>query len=236
MRFELDCELENTIIPSNYTSKILSYLKKSLEDYNPEIKKIFYDEPREKDMSFSCFLFIEKIENNKIFLKNKKFKITISVENVMEALHFYNAFFYSRNKKFLLGNENSFRVQRIRKIKEKEINEETAVFRTLSPVVIRERFEGNKNWYHLLNEEKGLEVLKKNLVFTLSKKFPKELVEELEIIPINIRKTVVHFYDLKFPASKGIFMVKGNKKILEHLYKAGFASRKSCGFGLLDIV
>lgn len=236
MRFELECILEDEVIPSDYNRKIISYFKKALENYNSEIKELFYGQPREKDMSFCCFLPIEKIEDNKIFLKNKKFKIVISIENIMEALHFYNAFVMSRNKNFAFGNENNFKVFRVRKIKETEITEETVLFKTLSPVLIREKLEGNRNWYYLLNEEKGLEILKKNLLFTLSERFSKELVEKLEIIPVDIKKTVVHFYDLKFPASRGIFAVKGDKKILEHIYKSGFASRKSIGFGLLDIV
>lgn len=236
MRFELECELDNTIIPSDYNRKIISYFKKALENYNPEIKKEIYDQPKEKDMSFACFLPIEKIENDKIFLTGKRFKIIISIESFMEALHFYNAFSLSRNKKFAFGSENNFKVFRVRRIKEKEINSDTVIFRTLSPVLIREKLEGNRNWYHLLNDEKGLEILKKNLIFTLSDRFSKELVEKLEIIPIDIKKTVVHFYELKFAASRGIFAVKGDKKILEHMYKSGFASRKSIGFGLLDIM
>ena len=104
------------------------------------------------------------------------------------------------------------------------------------PVSVSLKSLSYKNWYHLLDSEKGLEILKKNLIYTLSERFSKEDIENLKITPVKIKKTVVHFYDLKFPASRGIFMAEGNPKVLEHIYKAGFSSRKSIGFGLLDII
>ena len=67
MRFELSCELKQDIISTDYNRKILSYFKKALEDYNVEVYKIFYSQPREKDLSFACFFPIKKIEDN---LKN----------------------------------------------------------------------------------------------------------------------------------------------------------------------
>ena len=236
MRFELSCELKQNIIFTDYNRKILSYFKKALEDYNVEVYKIFYSQPREKNMSFACFFPIKKIENNHIFLTEKKFKIVVSIEDMLEAIHFYNAFCFSRKKEFLFGEENCFTVVKINKIREKEIKENKVIFKTLSPVLIREKLEGNRNWYHLLDSEKGLEILKKNLIYTLSERFSKEDIENLKITPVKIKKTVVHFYDLKFPASRGIFTAEGNPKILEHIYKSGFASRKSIGFGLLDII
>ena len=70
MRLSIECILEKDEISTSYNRKILSFFKKALEAYNKDIKKFFYDEPMEKEMTFSCYFFIEKIENNKILVQD----------------------------------------------------------------------------------------------------------------------------------------------------------------------
>ena len=163
--------------------------------------------------------------------------VIFSIEDVLGAMHFYNAFLGMKNKKVPFDNNNKCKLTLFRKLVEKEIKSDVAIFKTLSPILIREHMrEGDKNWYYLLNEKKGLEILKKNLLYILSSRFKKEDIEKIEIIPIEIKKTVVSFYDMQFPASRGIFAIKANKEILNYFYKVGFGSRISAGFGLLELV
>lgn len=236
MRIEINCKLENKEIALDYNRKILSLFKKALENYKPEIKDYFYGDPKEKDMTFSCYLPIEKIEENKIFLKENKFKITLSLEKAIEAIHFYNALLIGKNLKFDFGN-NKAEILDVKSLKEKEINSEIIMFKTLSPILVREKpKDSNKSWYYVLNEEKAMEVLKKNLIYTLKNKFLIKDIEDLEIIPIDIKKVIITYYNFKLPATKGIIVIKGKKEILNYFYKAGFASRKSSGFGMLEII
>lgn len=236
MRIEINCKLENKEIALDYNRKILSLFKKALENYKPEIKDYFYGDPKEKDMTFSCYLPIEKIEENKIFLKENKFKITLSLEKTIEAIHFYNALIIGKNLKFDFGN-NKAEILDVKSLKEKEINSEIIMFKTLSPILVREKpKDSNKSWYYVLNEEKAMEVLKKNLIYTLKNKFLIKDIEDLEIIPIDIKKVIITYYNFKLPATKGIIVIKGKKEILNYFYKAGFASRKSSGFGMLEII
>lgn len=236
MRVEMNCKLENKEIVLDYNRKILSLFKKALENYKPEIKDYFYEDPKEKDMTFSCYLPIEKIEENKIFLKENKFKITLSLEKTIEAIHFYNALLMGKNLKFDFGN-NKAEILDVKSLKEKEINSEIIMFKTLSPILVREKpRDSNKSWYYILNEEKAMEVLKKNLIYTLKNKFLMKDIKNLEIIPVDIKKVIVTYYNFKLPATKGIIVIKGKKEILNYFYKAGFASRKSSGFGMLEII
>ena len=236
MRIEINCKLENKEIALDYNRKILSLFKKALENYKLEIKDYFYGDPKEKDMTFSCYLPIEKIEENKIFLKENKFKITLSLEKTIEAIHFYNALIIGKNLKFDFGN-NKAEILDVKSLKEKEINSEIIMFKTLSPILVREKpKDSNKSWYYVLNEEKAMEVLKKNLIHTLKNKFLIKDIEDLEIIPIDIKKVIITYYNFKLPATKGIIVIKGKKEILNYFYKAGFASRKSSGFGMLEII
>lgn len=219
MRLKIECILENNLVDTSYNRKILSFFKKSLELYSNDIKDNYYGEPCEKDMSFSCFFPLQKIENNKIYLKENNFKIFITFNSIVDGIHFYNSFVLAKNKriKFILG-DNSFSIKNIIKINEKPILEDIAIFKTLSPIVIREKRENEKDWYHFL-DEKGIKILKKNLCYSLKEKFSLENLEKIEIIPIDIKKTVVNFYNIKFTATKGTIAIKGDKKFLEYFYK-----------------
>lgn len=237
MRFKFQFELENNLVTLDYRRKVMSFIKRSLDNYNKEIFKLYYEEPNLKDFCFSTYFPIEKFEKGKMVLKENYFSVIVSIDDVLGAMHFYNAFLGMKNKKVPFDNNNKCKLTFFRKLVEKEIKSDVAIFKTLSPILIREHMrEGNKNWYYLLNEKKGLEILKKNLLYILSSRFKKEDIEKIEIIPIEIKKTVVSFYDMQFPASRGIFAIKANKEILNYFYKVGFGSRASAGFGLLELV
>lgn len=231
MRFEIRCKLKEKVISTDYRRKILSFFKRSLEEYNVDIKRAIYDDPKRRNFTFSVYLPVEKIEKGRIYLKNKDIKIFLSIENMMEGLHFLNALLGSKEKKFPMS-ENSFIVDEIRERQEKEITRDMAIFKTLSPIVIR---EGKNSWYHDF-DEKGLKILKKNTLYNLKETFSKASLEEFEIVPIKTKRTVVNFYKANFPVTLGIFYVKADKKILNFLYKSGFGSRSSAGFGMLEII
>lgn len=236
MRIKIECTLKENIVTISYNRKILSFIKKSLELYDKDIEKNYYDQPKEKDMSFACYFPIEKIENNKIYLKENTFKIFFTFNSVVDGIHYYNSFVNSKNKKIEFKiNENTFIVTKITKLQEKTIKDNTAIFQTLSPVVIKEKVTREKEWFHIL-DERGIKVLKKNIIYSLKEKFTDNKLENLEIIPIDIQKTIINFYDIKFPGTKGIFAIKGDKEILEYFYKSGIGSKKSSGFGMLELV
>lgn len=236
MRLKIECNLEKNIVTTSYNRKILSFFKKSLELYNKDIEKIYYDEPNEKDMSFSCFFPIERIEKDKIYLKENKFKIFLTFNSIIDGIHYYNSFINAKNKHIEFNlDENIFNISSIAKINEKTVNGNIAIFQILSPIMIREKIDRKKEWFHIL-DEKGIEVLKKNLSYSLRNKFPLEKLNELEIIPINIKKVIVNFYDIKFPTTKGVIAIKGDKEILEYFYKSGLSSKKSSGFGMLELI
>lgn len=237
MRIGVECVLEKNEISTSYNRKILSFFKKSLENYDTEIKKYFYDEPIEKDMSFSCYFLIDKIENGKIKLREKSFKIFITFSSILDGIHFYNAFVGAKKNKlnFNVGDNNSFTIKNINKLQEKEVKGTGAAFKILSPLVIREKREGEKDWYHFL-DEKGVEVLKNNLCYSLKDKFSKEVLESLEIIPLDVKDIVVNFYEIKFNATRGVIALKGDNELLNYFYKAGIGSRKSSGYGMLELI
>jgi CRISPR-associated endoribonuclease Cas6 len=237
MRLELEFKVEERILPKDYRREILSFFKMSLEKYDSEIFKFFYDNAEQKDFTFATYLPIDYFESNKILLKEDRFKVFFSVENLIEGVHFYNAFVLMKNKPFIYGKEKKFTLTGIRKVQDKKINREMIIVKAKSPILIRERLEEkNKDWYYLITEEKGRSILKKNILFNLKDKFSEESLKNLEIIPIDVKKSIVDFYGAKIQGSSGTFVLRGEKKLLQHFYDSGLGSKKSSGFGYLEIV
>lgn len=235
MRIELILCLDGKEIPIDYRSGILSFLKNSLKQYNDEIYHLVYDVGQEKDITFSPFFIPEEFQKDKIILKNNFIKIFYSVENQLLGLHIYNSFLNILNKPYPFFN-TTIKLDRVNKLKEKEILNETTVFKILSPVIIREQLSQDKSWYHSL-DEKGMDILKKNMIHKLKNRFPEKYLESLEIKPLKLKKTITTFYGIQMLGSLGVIEIKGKKEILNYLYKSGLStSRKSSGFGMLDIL
>lgn len=234
MRYEIELELKEKILPLDYRRNFISLFKKVLEDYNKDLKEAIYEKSDIKNFTYSIYLPIEKIEGGKIFLKSSRIKLFLSTEDIMLSLHFLNAFLESKSKKIILNSENSVEIIKVKKLHEKEIKENYRVFKTLSPIVVKEHTR-EKDFYHLLDEE-GIKVLKKNIIFNLKDKFPIKYLEEIEIIPIETKKTVVSYYGIKMQVTLGTIGIKGNKDILTHFYKCGLGSKRSAGFSMLDLI
>ena len=238
MRLKIECILEENFVCLDYRRSILSFIKKSLENYSEEIKKKYYDEYKAKDMTFACYFPIEKIENNQINLTNNIFAIFLSFDSIIDGVHFYNAFNIAKRNhiQFNLG-KNIFQIKNIVKLQEKEIKEDKATFKTLSPIVIREQIEEGekkKEWFYEL-DEKGIEILKRNLCYSLKDKFSIKELEKIEIEVEKSKTSIISFYKIKFPATNGRITIKGDKKILNYFYRAGIGSKCPSGFGLLDL-
>lgn len=231
MRYEIRFKLDEARIIIDYRRKIMSYIKSILEAYDKSIKDKFYDTNKSKEFTFSVYLPIQKFTKEEIILKNDLMKVYLSINGMEDSLHFTNAVLGSVNQTYLLG-KNKMKVLGVRPIREKEIRSNQAIFKTMSPIVIREH---DNQWFHDF-DEKGIDILKKNTVANLSEKFPERYLEELKFIPFEIKRTVTKHYDIMFPVSNGIFKVEGRREILDYLYKTGIGSKSSAGFGMVEVL
>lgn len=235
MRLELNFTLNKKELPIDYRRIIVSFFKNTLENYDKDLFKMIYDVGQEKKVTFAPFFNPESFGENIIELKNYNIKIIFSTEDELLGLHFFNAFLLNLEKEYKFGM-NAITLTRVIKLKEKEIGNEEVIFKILSPLLIREQINEKKSWYHLL-DEKGIEILKKNLVFSLKNLYPEKYVNELKIVPIEIKKTVTKFYGIQIQGTLGTVKISGKKEILNTIYKSGvLSSRKSMGFGLVEIL
>lgn len=235
MRLELNFTVDKNELPLDYRRVIISFFKKTIEGYSKDLYKILYEIGQEKHMTFAPFFNPKEFQKEKIILNSSNIKLIFSVEDELLGLHFFNAFLQNLNKSHSFSN-NKLDLNRVIKIKEKIIDQDEVFFKIQSPLIIREKLDEKKSWYHLL-DDKGISILKRNLLESLKDKFPVKYLQEIEIEAINYKKIIVSFYGIKMQGSLGVIKVKSRKEILNYIYKSGvLSSRKSMGFGLLEVV
>lgn len=111
-------------------------------------------------------------------------------------------------------------------------------FHLLSPLCIRERNDGNRDYYHSCMSERWREVLVKNLKYSLSNMFSPQIIDGLHIELYGARKIVVRGKQTKnggrvfIEATLGEVQMEGDRALIQYLYDNGLGSRTST-FGML---
>lgn len=237
MRFKLYFNLENQELPIQYRKSILSFFKLSLSEYNLEAYKKFYNERDTiiKGYTFSTYFKNMKIDNDKVIVEGQCFNLTVSVQNYEDAIILYNAFNHQRNKKFSLYR-NSWVLKDIEIVPEKRIEEDSVTIKFLSPLCARSR-KDYKDYYFSYADDEFEDTVKVNIKEQLKiTDFPEMIVDTFKITPINAKKIVVKYYEKQIECSTGIFKIRGDRELLEYLYKAGMGSNHSAGFGMFQII
>lgn len=221
MRLKLYFTLENCEISIQYRRSILSFFKYSLSNYNEDYYKKFYNEkdPIIKNYTYSVYFKNPKIEGEKIIIEDKKFELNISIADYETAIILYNSFNKQKYSKFALNN-NSWTLQNITMVMEKEITTDNITIKLQAPLCVRSRVH-NKDYYYSFEHKEFEDILKINIKEQLKiTDLPETIVDSFKITPINAKKVIIKFYEKQIECSTGIFNISGDKKLLEYLYKA----------------
>lgn len=235
MRYKLYFTLENEKMPIQYRKNIISYIKYSLSNYNEEYYKRNYNEKDNiiKPYSYAVFFKNPKITEEEIIIEDKKFELTVSIADNEMAIILYNAFNKQRYKKFSI-NQNSWTLQNISMIIEKEIKTNSINVKFISPLCSRKRQE-NKDYYYSYNHKEFEDTLKINIKEQLKiTDLPETVVDSFSITPIQPKKVIIKFYEQLIECSIGIFNITGEKELLSYIYRAGLGSRRSAGFRIIS--
>lgn len=241
MRFTVIFKLQEKEMPSDYRRKFISFLKKSFESYNKDIFDKYYKDRDsiEKPYTFSVYFGKAIFSKDIITLESNKIYFTFSTVDIEVGLHFYNSVLGMKGHDFYLTKSNSMKLDDISIAQEKTIINSQVVFHTMSPILIREHNkETNKDWYYSFEDEKSISILKTSMRYQAINYFGSEVehdVDQLEIIPLKMKKLVINHYGVFVTGNVGSFEMRGKPYLLDYFYKAGIASKKSECFGLCNI-
>lgn len=242
MRIKIEMETEDENLPIDYRGKFLSYIKSAVADYSPELFELLYENgTKPKKFCFSIY-FVPEVQVGKdgIVLNSKRLVVWMTSTDNLMGIHLCNAFMPRRNKWLPLADYNNrLCILSISKVQEKSITTNSIQFKILSPIVIRDHNrEEDRDWYYTFEDENSEAIWKRNLQAELRNSFGRNIdsdISALQFKPIKIKKTVVKNYGIYIPCTIGSFALEGERYLLDYIYKAGIGSRRSLGFGCVDI-
>lgn len=242
MRFCLTFDLKNKEIPINYRKIILSFIKNALSKCNNgKYYDNFFKDTNQKDYCFSVLLPKSTFYRDQIKLDTNEIKILFSTEDSKKTgAILFSAFIPQKNKAYPLPDDNYMTLKNIRMEKQEVISNSKAIFKTTlgGGLCVREHNrENNKDNYYVYSDKDFREKLKNVLSNQVIKAgFTEDEAEEIKVNPIQCKKVVVKHYRRYIDVTTGIFEMQADNKILQYFYDTGIGSRKSAGFGMINLV
>ena len=233
-------KLDHPYLEKAYQSTFYSFLKQVLdeEDHEKYLELFGKKDAKIKQFCFYIHLSYPTFQRDLIQLEDSLVEMHIRSYDEIELYQFYNAFLSSFKKHRVFPmNLNEARIVRVKLRPLDEIQESTLYIKFLSPLIVKEHFEeNNKSIYYTYQDEGFLEKLRtiiRNVSESLEYSFD---VENLELMPVNPKKTVVSIYGIQIPVSIGSYILKGNKDLLNFLYLKGMGNLSGSGFGAFKII
>jgi len=240
MRLKIELELENEHLPLDYRPTIISLFKHILTVYeNGKHFRTYYEAGKDKPFTFAVGIPGSTFTKEKILVPNRKINITFSTSDIGTGIVFFNALLMQKNKSYPLAHENAMIVKNVSIEKEISITTNTIDVIFKSPLCVREHSKENNKDIYYSYEKKGFnEVLNKvvELQIAKSNSLPTSILGDFSINTIDCKKTVVKHHSQFIEATVGMFRLTGNIALLNYLYTNGIGSRKSSGFGLIEII
>jgi len=260
MRFKILYDIDR--LPVYYRNVFMSLIKESLKtselgrNYLKDLFEYREDEILRVNKSPRPFSFAVRFSFDKERFKTKKdefylngpAELYISSIDPAFLITLYNGLINSNIYPFNYNNEVIFNRGRVIFLNEKQINQSTVRFRTLSPILIEDK--DGKPLLPGLEEDNNYKLFHRELNFITDSILKGlrggiGLREELKFIPISIRKEVIkHKIREKneierlytFTCFSGTFDLSGEPGDLESIYKAGIGLRRAQGFGMVEVV
>ncbi|CUS99370.1 CRISPR-associated endoribonuclease Cas6 [Candidatus Chrysopegis kryptomonas] len=228
-------------LPLDYRTGFMSIIKSAFQSESPIDYDLVFNRRTVKPYTFAvAFGDDVKVQDEKIYF-NRPLEFKFSSFDLNDEILLYNYFVRSKTIK-IFGRD--FDVSNLWIFENKKIKGNSAIFKTLSPVLIRshknekfylcpkcENFDGDEAFY---------EALKFNVSELVRNLLGREVSGEINFKPVKTRRVVVkHLTDrgnLKLPGFTGLFLFEAESEVLNLILRAGLGARRSQGFGMLELV
>lgn len=238
------CTLSCEQIPRAYRTMFVSFIKKCLETADENYYKELYFFQDKQNKKSKQFTFSVALKNYKLvedlFIIKDRVEWYVSSPDQKWMIHFYNGLLKTEQlvyRNFVLTRE------KIRIVKEKEINSSVVVCKTLSPIYIKDQ-KGRALSPDDESYEKELQYIS-NLNLMNFRGYG--LKSSLRFVPIEMKQTIVKEPIVKFQKQtqrpylllegyKGRFLLEGDPEDLRDLYQLGLGFRRSSGWGMFEVI
>lgn len=235
MRLTLTFQLKEETITYQYRNFLMSYLKRSFsKEYYKDFEENYLKGNNLKLFSFSVFIKDVIHQDQYLVCPDKKIVMTISSSDYSLINLLYNSLLINRKWVMNISPNNEIYLDRLSLKYLEEIKTNEIKIKMLSPLLVRVKQEGNKEFYSSIEDGSFVSDLNSNLRYLVN--LWGYSAEGLEIIPVKNKKVVIPILKVRYTGTNGIFILKGKKETLNFLYKIGIGSRRSEGFGLFEVL
>lgn len=235
MRFSIIFKIDKPILPVDYRSGFISLLKASYEMSCKDKYIELYETNTLKPFTFSVYFGNgSKIQDNKVLINSDRFILNFSTASLELGTYFYNGLLKIKKelKDYPLF-EARISLENVNLKREVKIKEDTVAFKTLSPFLVRDYNDKNK---YLKPSDEGFADQLNQIVSECSKHFMgRDASIEFQTIKTTTKPPIFH-YGAPVDGIKGMFALKGDPAVLDMIYKIGLGSRRSQGFGMLEVM
>ena len=257
--------LKTDELPLLYRHRIMSMIKEALTRSDKNYKEVLYHSKVAKPFTFSLMFpastqFVNKkitIDRNceiedkvalikdgfvSLFVSSSDYRFMISLFTGLKKMGTFN---FGYNDCMLIDEKHiNIEVKNISVLNEKTINNDFAIFKTMSPIVLEtkgddepvlfsdDRFETelNETMDRILRSVRGFG-LKRRLKFEHVKMSTKVIKHTLKDFREKTGKCIMYI-----TGNVGVFKLSGDYEDLNTIYKIGLGNRTGQGFGMLDVV
>jgi len=238
MRISMLLELKSKEILSDYRRTLVSFIKKSISDFDDKLYSQLYQKVSFiKPFTFAVKLKSPVFEDKVIHVNDKQIELNFSTGDTILGIELYNAFLAQRKIPFAMPLGNEMIPVKVTISNTPQIDIDSAKIKFLSPLIVRKHNENNLDKYlYFGNDEFETELFK--IVQNELEKLCGMKIDnsEFRLIPVSPKKTVTSSMGIKFACSIGIFEISASSEIINALYQYGIGSRRSEGFGMFDIL
>lgn len=242
VRFKLDFIIDRSELNADYRRYILSFIKNALsQSVNGDLLERYYKDTNTKDFSWTMIVSTPRFTKEKFQFADNKFSLVFSTDDQKQTgMYLMLAFLNQKNKRYPAEEGNYFTLKNIVQLDQKEIRGTTARFVSMpgSSIVVREHDrETNRDIYYSCEDEGYPDKLEQALKTQAEMAgFSEETVQSIKLHSVTGRKVVVKHYGVYLDATIADFTVAGETKILQYFYQNSICSRRSSGFGMIDVV
>jgi CRISPR-associated endoribonuclease Cas6 len=239
MRLKMIFQLKKPELAIEYRRAFLSLLKDCFKQASPRVFNTFYKNGNPmKPFTFAVFLPQPVFRHQHITLNSNEITLNFSTSFAELGTYFYSSLLKRKKQSepYPFPRYNSLMLKRVSLQEEKPITSSEMVFRTLSPFLVRVHHkETNRDEYLTKQHRLFIEQLE-----TIIRVMMEELTgmqDNVYVLPVKLNKGIpITHFGACVVGNTGVFKLIGPPQVLDFIYKVGIGSRRSEGFGLLEIV
>ena len=231
----LDC----SSIPATYRKNFVALIKEAFNNSEDEEIKNLNSSTKQKPFTFSTKFSIANHNNSKLELKDNIFEFYFSTNDYLIAMAVYNFMLKHLNtynifagcKNLLIGKDL---------LKSGQITKDCAVFKTLSPILVRDINNGDRTLDY--KDENFINSLK-NSIKSMIKTFKNQDIDldNIFIETLDMKSGVINSFgnnktQYSVCGNSGLIKICTKSDYLQLLLDLGIGAKRSQGFGMVEKV